>query len=100
MIGAWMIGRRTVDVPCTVDIEHTEDSFHAYVELDGVEVGPGDEVLVHNAPTDIGFGDRIVCQRRATVVQAGPLERWWTRLSARLELTELYEVSFSSWRRP
>lgn len=99
MIGSWLT-RGRVEVPCTVDLEHTEDSLHAYVDLEGVEVGPGDEVLVHDPPTDIGFGQRIVCERHATVVQAGWLLRWWTRLTARLELTELYEVSFSSWRRP
>lgn len=100
MILAWLTGRRTVTVPCTVDLEHTTDSFHAYVDLDGFDVGPGDQVLVHDAPTDIGFGERMVYERHATVVQAGWLERLWTRLHARLELTELYEVSFSSWRRP
>jgi hypothetical protein len=93
-------GRRKVEVPCTVDIEHSFDSLHAYVELDGIEVGPGDEVLVHDAPTRVDFGERVVVQRRATVVRAGWLERAWTRLTARLELTELYEVGFSSWRTP
>lgn len=91
---------RTVEVPCTVDLEHTEDSLHAYVELEGVEVGPGDEVLVHDAPTTLRFGERTVHRRRATVRRAGPLERLWTRLTATLELTELYEVGFSSWRTP
>ena len=62
--------------------------------------GLGDEVLVHDAPTDIGEGQKIVCRRDATVVQAGLLDRLWARLAGRLELTELYEVSFSSWRRP
>jgi hypothetical protein len=96
-----MIGvRRKVEVPCTVDIEHSFDSLHAYVELEGIEVGPGDEVLVHDAPTRVDFGERVVVQRRATVVRAGWLERAWTRLTARLELTELYEVGFSSWRTP
>lgn len=100
MSGAWLGGSRTVEVPCTVDLEHSNDSFHAYVELEGIEVGPGDEVIVHDAPTEIGFGERVVVQRRATVRRAGLLERLWTRLTARLELTELYEVGFSSWRRP
>jgi hypothetical protein len=95
-----MIARRTVEVPCTVDVEHTFDSLHAYVELDGVEVGPGDEVLVHGAPTEVGFGEHVVRRCRATVVRAGWLERWWTKALARLELTELYEVGFSSWRTP
>jgi hypothetical protein len=100
MIGSWIGGSRTVEVPCTVDIEHSFDSLHAYVELEGIEVGPGDEVLVHDAPTRVDFGERVVVQRRATVVRAGWLERAWTRLTARLELTELYEVGFSSWRTP
>lgn len=94
------LGRRKVEVPCTVDIEHSFDSLHAYVELEGIEVGPGDEVLVHGAPTEVPFGERVVCRRRATVTQAGWLDRVWTRLTARFELTELYEVGFSSWRRP
>lgn len=100
MTAAAIFGDRTFEVPCTVDVEHSFDSLHAYVELEGIEVGPGDEVLVHDAPTEVPFGERIVVQRRATVVRAGWLKRLWTRLTARLELTELYEVGFSSWRRP
>jgi hypothetical protein len=95
-----LTGARTLQVPCTVDIEQSFDSLHAYVDLDGVEVGPGDEVLVHDAPTSVAYGERLVCERQATVVQAGWLERLWTRLTGRLELTELYEVGFQEWRRP
>jgi hypothetical protein len=90
---------RTLEVPCVVDIENSFDSLHAYVELEEVEVGPGDEVVVHDPPTEVGYGEHIVCRRRATVVRAGWLERLQTRLAAHLELTELYEVGFSSWRR-
>jgi hypothetical protein len=100
MIVGALTGRSTIEVPCTVELEHTEDSLHAYVELEGVEVGPGDEVLVHDAPTQFRVGERTVHHRRATVRRAGPLDRLWTRLTARLELTELYEVGFSSWRTP
>ena len=100
MIPVWLTGGRTLQVPCTIDLENTEDSLHAYVDLDGVEIGPGDEVLVHDAPTEIGVGQKIVCRRDATVRQAGWLERLWTQLTGRLELTELYEVGFSSWRKP
>jgi hypothetical protein len=95
MIGALIGGRRTVEVPCTVDVEHSFDSLHAYVDLDGIEVGPGDEVLVHGAPTEVPYGERVVVRRSATVLQAGPLGRLWTRLAARFELTDLYEVGFS-----
>jgi hypothetical protein len=30
----------------------------------------------------------------ATVYRAGPIARWWTQLTAVLELFELYEVGF------
>jgi hypothetical protein len=100
MIAEWLTGRRSVEVPCTVEIEHSYDSLHAYVELEGIEVGPGDEVLVHDAPTEVGYGERVVFHRRATVVQAGWPDRLWAKLSSRFELTELFEVSFSSWRTP
>ena len=33
-------GREPIVVPCTIDIENTLDSLHAYVELQGIEVGP------------------------------------------------------------
>jgi len=96
---SWLTGRE-VEVPCTVDIEQSFDSLHAYVDLEGIEVGPGDEVIVHDAPTEVPFGERLVCERRATVRQATWLGRLWTKLTSRFELTELYEVGFSSWRRP
>lgn len=100
MNGGRLFGRRGVDVPCTVDIEHTPESLHAYVDLEGIEVGPGDTVLVHDAPIDVPFGEKIVCERHATVDQAGLVSRLWTKLTAFLELTELYEVSFTPRRRP
>lgn len=90
-------GRR-FEVPCTVVIAHTADDCHAHVELQGVEVGPGDAVRVHDAPTHIAYGERLQCRRRATVSRAGWLARLWTHLTARFELTLLYEVSFSAGR--
>jgi hypothetical protein len=90
--------RRSVDVPCTVDIAQTVESLHAHVELEGIEVGPGDAVLVHDAPTRVAYGEHIVCGRQATVTRAGLLGRVWTRLTSRFELTLLYEVSFSPER--
>ena len=90
--------RRQLDVPCTIEIEHTPRSLHAHVDLQGIEVGPGDTVLVHDAPTDVGFGESVTRNSHATVVQAGMLERLWTHVTAFLELTELYEVSFTPRR--
>lgn len=90
-----MILPRRVDVPCTVDVAQTVESLHAHVDLHGIEVGPGDAVLVHDAPTDVGYGERVVLDRKATVTRAGALRAWWTRMTSRFELTLLYEVSFS-----
>ena len=96
----WTSGRETIDVPCTVDLEHTPDNLHAYVDLQGIDVGPGDEVIVHDAPTIIAFGQKAVFERRATLRRAGPLQRLWAHVEGYLELTELYEVSFSDGRAP
>jgi hypothetical protein len=99
MIASWIGAPRTIDVPCTIEIEHTRESLHAHVELDGnIPVEPGDQVVVHGDPIQAAFGERIVVRRRATIVRAGPIERARTRLLAYLELTELYEVGFSAGR--
>ncbi len=84
---------------CTIEVEHSETSLHAHVDLDGrVELQPGDRVQVHGAPISLKFGERLVLRREATIERAGWLERQWVRLTARLNLAELYEVSFSPGR--
>ena len=95
----WLTGSQALEVPCTVEVEHTPESLHAHVDLDGVEVGPGDTVIVHGAPAYVDFGKRIQCDAYATVIRAGWLERWWTRLTGHLEMSELCEFSFSERRR-
>lgn len=85
---------RRFEVDCTVDIEHTTESLHAYVFLDGYEVGPGDEVTVKDPPATPEFGGRVVRRCRASVIQAGLWGRIWTPVAAYLELTDLYEVGF------
>jgi hypothetical protein len=89
---------RTIEVPCTVEIEHSPESLHAYVELQGIEAGPGDQVIVHDAPTDVAYGERNTFNCRATVVRATALGRLRAKVEGYLELTELYEVSFSGER--
>jgi len=98
MIPMFLFRPQSIEVPCTVDVEHTFESLHAYVELDGFEVGPGDRVTVHDAPTDVAFGEHVVCRRRATVQQATWLGRLVARVEGYLEITELYEVGFSEGR--
>ena len=93
--------RRTVVTPCTIEIEHTERSLHAHVALDGEpELQPGDRVRVHGEPIKVRFGDKLTLRREATVERAGWLERQWTKATARFELSELYEVSFTPGRAP
>jgi hypothetical protein len=86
--------RSEILVRCEIDIEQTPESFHAYAVPDGIAIRPGDIVLVHDAPTAIGFGERLACERSATVRRAGFLRRAWTRAIAIFSLTSLYEVGF------
>ncbi len=93
------LARRTRDTQCTIEIEHSEDHLHAHVELDDEsDLRPGDRVKVHGAPIRVSFGQRLTLRRPATVVRATWLERQWTRFTARFELSELYEVSFTPRR--
>jgi hypothetical protein len=92
-----LFARETWETGCTIAVEHTADALHAHVELDGnVEIGPGDQVRVHGAPVHLPFGESITLRRRATVSRAGLVAQWWTKLRAGLDLTELYEITFSS----
>ena len=89
-----LLGGRRIEVPCVIDFERTGESLHAWAEPLGVEVGPGDTVLLHEAPTQLAFGEKRVWHGRATVIRAGLLGRLRARLAGFLELTELYEVGF------
>ena len=89
----WIAGC-TFEVPCTIEIEHSAESLHAHVDLDGIDVLPGDRVKVHAAPKTPPFGQRIVCRSRATIMRAGLAGRIGARLRGYLDLTDLYEVGF------
>lgn len=91
--------KRRLEIPCTVEVEHTAESLHAHVELDGdVELAPGDEVCVIDAPERPAFGEKIVARRRALVTRASAVESLWRRWVGDLGMTELYDVSFSEKR--
>jgi hypothetical protein len=82
---------------CTVRVEHDEGRLHAEVDLDGeADLRPGDQVRVLGDPIRVGFGQSVELRREAVVRRAGFLGRALTRLMARFELAELYEVSFTS----
>jgi hypothetical protein len=90
-----MMRRRMIDVACTVEIEQTPESFHAHAIPRGIDIRPGDRVLVHGAPGHVCYGARISLPCRATVTRASWLQRLWTQMRGLFELTELYEVGFA-----
>ena len=95
-----MMTRRSFETDCTVEIEHSAESLHAHVTLDGdVEIRPGDEVTVLGEPIRPAFGERVTLRRRARVKRASRLGDWLARLLGRFEITELFETSFSEWRK-
>ena len=90
---------RSFETGCTVEVEHSFDHLHAHVDLDDdVEMFPGDKVRVHGGAIRLPYGERLVERRTATVTRATAFGRFWTRLRARFEITELYEISFSNGR--
>jgi hypothetical protein len=92
-----LFSRDRFETNCTIEIEHSFEHLHAHVELDGdIALGPGDQVKVHGDAVKLAFGERQTLRRAATVWRATPVERLWTKLKAQLELTELYEITFSS----
>ncbi len=93
-LAAWWAYRRRQEVACTIDLCSTPTHFHAHVELDGVEVQEGDEVLVHGAPSRIAIGEVRTMAARATVQQASWPRRLLTRVLGTSGITELYEVGF------
>jgi hypothetical protein len=93
-LGVWYMASRRSEVPCTVDLEMTHDHFHAHVDLKGVEVDPGDEVLVRNAPSRIAFGTQQTFESSAEVKRASWLKRQIVKLTGGTEIHELYEVGF------
>ncbi len=95
-----MTSARIIEVMCTVEIEQTQESFHAHAIPQGIEIRPGDSVLVHDAPSRVDFGSRISVPCRATVIRAGWFERIWTQATAMFELTQLYEVGFEPRETP
>jgi hypothetical protein len=90
----------TVRTTCLVDIENTNESLHAHAIPEGVEIRPGDSVLVHGAPSHVAYGERVTMQCSATVTRASVLGRYWTYLTAPFELLELFEVGFQAKETP
>lgn len=92
---AWHAYRRTLRVACTLELESTPEQFHAHAVLqDDLRVQPGDEVQIHDAPDRIPLGARQSIATHATVRQASPPRRFWTRLTGGTSFQDLYDVGF------
>lgn len=85
-----------IEARCRVEIEQSPASFHAYAVPEGVEIRPGDEVLIHDAPVHVGYGESLSRECRMTVRRAGAIRRAWTRATSLFLLTGLYEVGFEA----
>jgi hypothetical protein len=85
---------RRFDVPCFIEIELSADTLHAHAIPEGVDLRPGDSVLVHGAPSHIGYGERFSIEASATIIRATAFGRAWTCLRSFFELGELFEVGF------
>jgi len=96
MIEALRLGSKKIEVPCTIEIEHTWESLHAHVELEGLNVEPGDEVHVQGGEIVVPFGESRTLHRMATVTRASAPERLWVKMTGDFEFMELLEFSFSS----
>jgi len=89
-----LLGRSQVQVPCVVEIERTADALFTHAVPEGVEVQPGDTVLVHGAPDHVPFGTIATYPCRATVLRGGPIDKLLARIEGLFAMTELYEVGF------
>ncbi len=94
----WLFRRRRVEVPCSIEIENTNGNLLANVSIEGVEITPGDEVILHDAPARVARGDRTDMRGRATVILSGRLEQLWARITSYFEFSNLYNVGFSGER--
>jgi hypothetical protein len=94
--GVGLMGRRSVEVDCVVEIEQNSRYFQAHAVPENIDLRPGDTVLVHDAPGSIAFGQSLTVARRATVTRAGLLTRCWVRFTSLFALADLFEVGFES----
>lgn len=88
------------DMAARIAVERTNEHFCAHtVYGEPVDFQPGDRVHVTGPVITAKTGDRFIAKRRAHVRRAGALTRFWFRLISVLEITGLYEVSFSGRRK-
>lgn len=94
LLVVWFYRRKTVRVPCELELERTHEYLCAHLDLIGEQVGPGDSVLIDDAPDRLEYGEVRRVQSTATVRHASWLRRVWTRTFGRFNIHELYDVGF------
>ena len=87
------LAAETLEIECDIDLERSDDSFHAYA-IPRVQVGPGDSLVLHDMPSRLVYGECRQFRARATLTRASVLYRLWTEAAGLFELTGLYEVGF------
>jgi hypothetical protein len=85
-------------VPYELDLANTWEDLYAHVHLENVDIGPGDSVLIQQAPTQLAWGEKYSVKGDAVYTKASIWQKIWTRFFSRFEITMLYEVSFSATR--
>lgn len=89
--------RKAIPTACTVTVAHTEESLEAHVELDdGLLPQTGDRVTVYGEPVRVEYGSTISLRRDARLVRGSVIDKAWVKFRSLFEVTELYEVSFST----
>jgi hypothetical protein len=95
-----LLGRRFEEITIDLDLEQTPESLHAYAIPVEVEIGPGDELVMHGAPAGVAFGERRSMQVRATLRRAGWYDRARVHVEGFFTFAELFNVGFEDIELP
>jgi len=95
-----LLGRRFEEITIDLDMEQTGESLHAYAIPVGVEIGAGDELVMHGAPAGVPFGERRTMQVRATLRRAGWYDRAVVHVAGFFTFAELFNVGFEDIELP
>lgn len=94
-----ILTRETISTQCTVTVRHTEETLEAHVELDdGLLPTVGDRITVFGEPIQVDYGRTVQFRRDAHLTRGCAMDKFWTKFRSLFDMTELYEVSFSSRR--
>jgi len=82
----------------SLDMANTWEDLYAHVNIEGIDIGPGDAIKLHQVPVDLPYGQKKFVKGKASYFKASATKRWFIKTFSRFEITMLYEVSFSSTR--